>query len=128
MAARVSNAGQVVFCVVAIACDVRCRVGYAGESVGSVVGFRVDSEGGPKLGLYTLLRIFGSSKPAFAMPPTRLQLAKTELSISFDQAGKAVFSRQELKVLLSQNRAAWRLAPGAKHNPAKLPSLSHPAH
>ncbi len=44
------------------------------------------------------------------MPPTRLQLAKSELTTFFDQTGKAVFSRQELKVLLSQNRTSWRLA------------------
>lgn len=44
------------------------------------------------------------------MPPIRLQLAKTELSLFLDQTGKAVFSRQDLKALLSQNRSTWRLA------------------
>src|SRR5580692_9596920 len=59
-----------------------------------------------------LLRISHSSKRScpLTMPPTRLQLAKNELSSFFDHAGKAVFSRQDMKVLLSQNRTAWRLA------------------
>jgi hypothetical protein len=71
---------------------------------------------------------FDTSIPSepFAMPRTRLQLAKIELSTFFDQTGKAVFSTQDLKALLSQNRTSWRLA--MKHDPAKLPSLSPPAH
>lgn len=44
------------------------------------------------------------------MPPTRLQLAKAKLNAFFDQARKAAFSRQELNVLLAQNRTAWNLA------------------
>jgi predicted transcriptional regulator of viral defense system len=44
------------------------------------------------------------------MPPTRLQLAKTELTTLFDQTGRAVFSRQDLTALLAHNRNSLRLA------------------
>ena len=44
------------------------------------------------------------------MPPTRLQLAKTQLTTFFDQGDKVVFSRQDLRVLMSQNRTVWHLA------------------
>jgi hypothetical protein len=44
------------------------------------------------------------------MPPTPLQLAKSQLATFLNQADKAVFSRQDLRVLLSQNRTVWHLA------------------
>ena len=42
--------------------------------------------------------------------PTRLRLAKRELTTFFDHAAKSVFSTQDLQVLPSQNRSVWHLA------------------
>lgn len=44
------------------------------------------------------------------MPPTRLKLAKSKVTTFFDQGQNAVFSRQELSLLLAQNRTTWQLA------------------
>jgi hypothetical protein len=46
----------------------------------------------------------------YTMPPTPLQLAKSQLATFLNQGDKAVFSRQDLRVLLSQNRTVWHLA------------------
>jgi predicted transcriptional regulator of viral defense system len=44
------------------------------------------------------------------MPPTRLQLAKREITLFFDAADKRVFSRKDLNTILSKHRDDWRLA------------------
>jgi predicted transcriptional regulator of viral defense system len=42
--------------------------------------------------------------------PTRLQLAKPEITAYFDQAEQRIYSTRDLAVILGLNREAWRLA------------------
>ena len=44
------------------------------------------------------------------MPPTRLQLAKKEITVFFDAAEKRIFSRRDLSSILLQHRGGWNLA------------------
>jgi predicted transcriptional regulator of viral defense system len=62
------------------------------------------------LGIYTQTNgpFTGSSEEP--MPPTRLQLAKRQITTFFDATEKRVFSRKELSAILSQQRIDWRLA------------------
>jgi len=47
------------------------------------------------------------------MPPSKLQLARKQVTAFFDAADTRVFSRRDLSTVLSQNRNHWGLAKGA---------------
>jgi len=44
------------------------------------------------------------------MPPSKLQLAKKQITAFLDAADKRVFSRRDLSTVLSENRNKWDLA------------------
>jgi predicted transcriptional regulator of viral defense system len=46
------------------------------------------------------------------MPPSKLQLARKQVTAFFDSADTRVFSRRDLSTVLSQNRNHWGLAKG----------------
>jgi len=50
------------------------------------------------------------------MPPTRLQLAKREVTVFFDAAEKHIFSGKDLSAILSHHRRDWRLAQSTTSN------------